>query len=430
MLKKYKDINVYDATQERLEFIFKEFDNILVAFSGGKDSGLLLNLVLKYAEKNNVLNKLSVYHLDYEAQYQQTTDYVDIVYASLPQEVKKYWLCLPIKAQCSTSMFQSFWNPWNKKEKDIWVRKMPNYSYIINEENAQFDYQDWDYKVQDNFCFWIGKQAKTCVLIGIRTQESLHRQSAISSKTKVNQYKKSNYLTTRNNIVIGYPIYDWLVKDIWLANYKYDFNYNKLYDLMYLAGLTISQMRVASPFNDYAKSSLHIYKALDPNNWGKMLGRVNGVNFTSIYGDTSVMGWKNITKPSNFTWKDYMYFLLETLPEKTKNNYLKKIKASKDSWKTGGARDKKTIEELIEEKAPVILTGKTNNRGFKQKQVICFNDYLDDTNVSDFKAIPTYKRICICIMKNDHQCKYMGFAPTKEESIKKMEVLKKYANLN
>ncbi len=43
MIRKYVNQNVYDATQERLQFLFEEFDNIYVSFSGGKDSGLLLN---------------------------------------------------------------------------------------------------------------------------------------------------------------------------------------------------------------------------------------------------------------------------------------------------------------------------------------------------------------------------------------------------
>lgn len=30
--------NVYEQTQERLGIIFKEFDNIYISFSGGKDS--------------------------------------------------------------------------------------------------------------------------------------------------------------------------------------------------------------------------------------------------------------------------------------------------------------------------------------------------------------------------------------------------------
>ena len=36
--------NVYELAQERLKIIFNEFDNIYVSFSGGKDSGVLLNM--------------------------------------------------------------------------------------------------------------------------------------------------------------------------------------------------------------------------------------------------------------------------------------------------------------------------------------------------------------------------------------------------
>ena len=45
-MKIYKDMNVFDATMERIKFAFENFDNIYVSFSGGKDSGLLLNLSL------------------------------------------------------------------------------------------------------------------------------------------------------------------------------------------------------------------------------------------------------------------------------------------------------------------------------------------------------------------------------------------------
>ena len=62
MIKKNLDINVYEAFQNRMEYIFQEFDNIYVSFSGGKDSGLLLNLVLDYAKKT-ILKKRSEYSI-------------------------------------------------------------------------------------------------------------------------------------------------------------------------------------------------------------------------------------------------------------------------------------------------------------------------------------------------------------------------------
>lgn len=103
MAKKYLDKNVYEATQERIKYLFEEFDNILIAFSGGKDSSVCLNMVYDYAKKNNQLNKVAMYHLDYEAQYQMTTDYVDETFKRF-DNIKRFWLCLPIEAQCCCKM--------------------------------------------------------------------------------------------------------------------------------------------------------------------------------------------------------------------------------------------------------------------------------------------------------------------------------------
>ncbi len=37
-----------------------------------------------------------------------------------------------------------------------------------------------------------------------------------------------------------YPIYDWKVEDIWTAYGKFGWDYNKLYDLFYQAGVSLS----------------------------------------------------------------------------------------------------------------------------------------------------------------------------------------------
>ena len=68
--------NVYELAQERLDVIFREFDTICVSFSGGKDSGVLLNLCIDYIRRNRLNRKLCVFHMDYEIQYSMTIDYV------------------------------------------------------------------------------------------------------------------------------------------------------------------------------------------------------------------------------------------------------------------------------------------------------------------------------------------------------------------
>ncbi len=77
MVRKYLEENVFEALEERLKFIFEEFDNIYLSFSGGKDSGLLLNLVLDFQRKNYPNKKIGVFHLDFEAQYTVTTEYIE-----------------------------------------------------------------------------------------------------------------------------------------------------------------------------------------------------------------------------------------------------------------------------------------------------------------------------------------------------------------
>ncbi|EPI02064.1 hypothetical protein D920_00392, partial [Enterococcus faecalis 13-SD-W-01] len=75
-MKKFLKENVYEYTLKRLEYIFSKFDHIVIAFSGGKDSGVLLELVYKYYKSYSSQIKISVYHLDYEGGYRSTLDYV------------------------------------------------------------------------------------------------------------------------------------------------------------------------------------------------------------------------------------------------------------------------------------------------------------------------------------------------------------------
>lgn len=436
MKKKYNSKNVLQATLERLEYIFSQFENVLVAFSCGKDSGVLLNLAYDYAKERGQLNKLGMYYMDYEADYQETDEFAERCFIQQFNGIRKYWLCLPIHAQCSCSMTDPFWTPWDKDKQDIWVKPLPENPYVIHEDNVPFHFAKGTYgaEVRQDFCKWYSSQyGRTAVLVGIRCDESLNRLAILTSTQRVNMYQGIKYSKAIDeNTFSFYPMYDWQTKDVWVANAKFGFDYNKAYDLMYMAGMSPLEMRIASPFHSCGQSTLKLYRALSPNTWGKMVSRVNGVNFMNIYGGTFATGYKNARKPAHFTWKQYCEFLLSTLPEETRNRYIQKFEKSKWHWRVqGGARSEEFIRQLEAEGVPLRRSGHGSKscKVNTDKEVIYIDDWFDDTNVSDFKKAPTYKRACIAILKNDVQCIYCGFSRTKSEEAKKKEVIQKYQSI-
>ena len=420
-------MNVYEATQARLKTIFAEFDNVYVSFSGGKDSGVLLNLTIDYLRKHHPDRRLGVMHLDYEAQYQMTTDYVTKTLSENADILDVYRCCVPFKVTTCTSMHQTYWRPWEASKKDIWVSSLPENCFTA-EDFDFFTPSMWDYDFQNAFSEWIHRRTgakRTCCLVGIRTQESLHRWRAIHSDNRTTQYKSLPWTKGMGDgIYNAYPIYDWITEDIWISNNKFGWSYNKLYDIYYQAGVSIDQMRVASPFISQGQETLKLYRVIEPHTWGKLVSRVNGVNFTGIYGGTTAMGWRSITLPAGHTWKSYMEFLLSTLPKKTATNYKKKLEKSIEFWRTkGGCLSEEVISKLDEAGVIYEVGEGTNYKTTKQPVRM---EYLDDIDITEFQEIPTYKRMCVCILKNDHLCKFMGFSLTKEENALRLEAETKY----
>lgn len=64
-----------------------------------------------------------------------------------------------------------------------------------------------------------------------------------------------------------------------------------------------------------------------------------------------------------------------------------------------------------------------------RKDIVTFPDYVEDTSAKDFKTVPSWKRMCICIIKNDYACQYMGFAKTKDEMRRRNAAIEKYKNI-
>lgn len=428
----YKDKDVYTASIERLDFIFSNFERVYLSFSGGKDSGVMLNLVIDYMRANGITQKLGIQIMDNEANYQLSEDFMHRILKANLDILDVYWCCLPITLPCTVSSFAVDWQCWGNRDKDRWIRPMPAEDYVVNIDNHPFDFfeEDMSYdEFWDGFAEWYS-QGKSCAnLIGIRTVESLNRFRAILNDKKETlngmMWTKKNTEHTYN----CYPLYDWRTEDIWTANAKFGWDYNKLYDVFYMAGVPVHSMRVASPFMSESKSSLNLYRVIDPQIWSRLCARVQGANFIATYGKQ--LNYNSFKLPAGHTWKSFVKFLLDTLPDGVAQNFKQRFIQSIKFWgRVGRGLPKEVVMDLEKKGIKHRINGTTPHGGNDLPRVIIKVPPDDlDCLASHNSSVTSWKRFAITILKNDHTCKYLGLQPAKEQMARQRQIVEKYKNI-
>jgi len=427
-----KDKDVYAAAMERIDFIFKNFKRIYVSFSGGKDSGVMLNLVLEYMRAHKITERVGVMILDNEANYGYSLDFMHSILDKNLDLLDVYWCCLPITLPCTVSSYAVDWRCWGERDKPRWIRPYPSAEYVVTLGNHTMDFfrEDMPYdEFWDKFGDWYGGGERTACLIGIRTSESLNRFRAI-----MNQDKETlgGHMWTKKNtraVYNCYPIYDWRTEDIWTANARFDWEYNRLYDIFYKAGVPVGSMRVASPFMSESKSSLGLYRVIDPVVWAKLCARVHGANFVATYGKQ--INYNSFKLPEGHTWKSFTKFLLSTLPREVAENFKQRFIQSIVYWaRVGRGLSSEIIEDLKANGVQHKLNGKTRHgkQRLDRVRIHPYPDHLDMLRCHN-SDVASWKRLCLTILKNDHTCKYLGLAPTKQQAQRQRQIVAKYSKL-
>jgi len=425
--------NVYEAANERLDYIFKNFEKVYLSFSGGKDSGVMLNLALDYMRKNNIKTKLGIQIMDNEANYELSMEFMKRIIDKNIDMLDVYWCCMPITLPCSVSAYDMDWQCWGVGDEAKWVRPRPEMDYVVNWDNHPFG--DWFEENMhydafwDGFAEWYSEGKKTANLIGIRTSESLNRFRAIMNDKK--EMLDGHHWTKKNteNVYNVYPIYDWKCNDIWTANAIFEWDYNKLYDVFYQAGVPIASMRVASPFMSEAKSSLNLYRVIDPQIWSRLCARVNGANFIATYGKQ--LSYSSFELPKGHTWKSFVKFLLDTLPEESAENFKSRFIQSIKYWgRVGRGLPDSVIADMEKNGVKFRFNGVSAHGGNNLRRIVIKvpPDELDCLK-SHNSMVTSWKRFAITILKNDHTCKYLGLAPTNEQAKRQKAIQKKYKSI-
>lgn len=433
MKRVYKEDNVYDAAIKRLDFIFENFERIYLSFSGGKDSGVMLNLILDYMKERGIKRKIGVQIMDNEANYEYSLEFMRRMIDNNREYLDVYWCCLPITLPCTVSAYHVDWQCWGNRDKERWVRPRPAMDYVVTWDNHPFGdafVEDMNYdEFWDMFAEWYSQGKPTANLIGIRTDESLNRFRAIMNDAKETMKGKQWTKKNTEHVWNVYPIFDWRTRDIWIANAKFEWDYNKLYDTFYMAGVPVGKMRVASPFMSEGKSSLNLYRVIDGHTWARLCARVGGANFVATYGKQ--LGYNSIKLPEGHTWKSFTKFLLATLPKESSENFKQRFIQSIRYWgRVGRGLHDDVIEDLERNGVRFQVNGTTAHGGNNLRRVVIKvpPDHLDFLKAHNGQ-VTSWKRFAVTILKNDHTCKYMGLAPTKHQQDRQKYIQRKYSSV-
>ncbi len=390
--KNYINRNVLDVSSERVCKAFDHFERLYISFSGGKDSTVMSHLVLTEARKRG--RKVGLLIIDLEAQYSETIKHVYELIEEYDDVIDLHWFCGELLLRNAVSDLAPKWCCWEESQKHLWVREKPELAADLNQYDFYIPGMEFE-EMMVLFGEWYAKGELTGAFIGIRSDESLHRYRAIVSNKIGLTVKNWKWTTKVSKYLYNvYPIYDWRTEDIWIFHSKNkNLSHNLIYDLMTKAGVKFSSQRLCQPFGDDQKKGLWLYHLLEPNTWHKLLTRVSGVNSGALYSQETgnINGVNKIEKPDSHTWESYTNFLMGTLPLKTQDNYRANFTKFIAGWKHRGY-------DAIPDEAPRELEAK------------CW--------------VPSWRRMCRCILRNDYYCKGLGFSQPASEAYGKFKAIK------
>ncbi len=422
------ELNVYDAAIQRINYLYDNFkeEEVWISLSGGKDSSVCYNLVKEIALIRNV-KSINLLIIDLEGHYKLHEEYLKRIVNDKDIKINGYWVCLPFNLSNASSMYQPKWLCWDEKEKNKWIREIPNTKITINAKNNPFgkyfrkgmEFEEFIITFPQYLVEQKGLK-KVAQIIGIRTQESYNRYLKMKVTKNREFFNEKQWILKQKST--GYetysvhPIYDWLVEDVW--KYSSTKDYNKVYDKMYLSGYLLNSMRICQPYGEEQRDNLDLFAKIEPETWSKIQQRVQGANFAMEYkGKNFVKG--RIKLPKNIdSWESWTRLILNSMPPYLRDHYISKINVFLRWWR----------KELYNDIPHVYSQNYECNEKLDNDGLYIVNIY--DSHIDDTKKLkPSWRRIAKVLIKGDYICKNLTFSATKKEFEKLQELKHKYKEL-
>jgi len=301
-MKFYLPQNVYDAALDRIRWLYDEFEEVVVSFSGGKDSTTVFNLALQVAREKGRL-PLKVLFLDQEAEWQSVVDYVREI--GQTPDVQLLWYQIPLKLFNSASSDADWLHCWEPGAE--WMR--PQEPNAITENRYGTDRFAELFKAISKVDFG---DRSTAQLTGVRCEESPDRAVGLTTQATYKHVTWGKILHKDLNHYTFHPIYDWSYTDVWKAIHGNGWRYCPIYDEQYRYGVKLQHMRVSNLHHETSFVSLYYLQEIERDTWNRLCKRLPGINTLGHLKDSAYKCAAELP-PMFRDWKEYRDHLLNNL---------------------------------------------------------------------------------------------------------------------
>lgn len=302
------NMDVVTATKIRIKNAFSNGVKVYFSFSGGKDSLVLADIILKLIKAGEIDPKLlTVIFIDEEAIYTSVEETVlEWRKKFLLAGAQFQWWCVEVKHFSAYNQLTAdeSYTCWDHTKKDVWVRQPPPFA-IRNHPQLKPGI--------DNYQSFLPKvTGDGIMLVGVRASESVQRLQYMAALN----LGAGSSITGKNMI---YPMYDWKTTDVWLYLRDNHIEIPIIYLWLYQVGINRNQLRISQFFSvDCVGSLIHIAK-YEPGLWEKILRREPNAYLAALYWDTELYRRSSRQRRETEKGKDYKalvkYMLFEN-PDK------------------------------------------------------------------------------------------------------------------
>ncbi|HET6456458.1 MAG TPA: phosphoadenosine phosphosulfate reductase family protein, partial [Armatimonadota bacterium] len=121
--KRMLAVDVFTAAQQRCRYLYETYDDVIISWSGGKDSSSVLELCREAARDLGKL-PIKVFFLDEEVVYPET---IDLCHRHMSDpEIEFYWVCVPSIYRNACSEVEPDFIPFEPGKEAIWTSHPPD----------------------------------------------------------------------------------------------------------------------------------------------------------------------------------------------------------------------------------------------------------------------------------------------------------------